>query len=189
MKRSWKSPPLGSLTSKLSAPHSFPHLSHHPMTGIVSYILFFLLLKMCIYFCERKRERQGVSRGRAERHRDGIWSRLQALRRQHDPTRSRMLNWLSHPGTLHESFLSLFLSVLPSIWVLRLNNYNNYSAFPACPLIWLGMLTAIGMVHPPSQCRNPPHCLPDRWPSSFYWGSSQTQHTLRAPLLLHWSYW
>ena len=72
---------------------------------------------MFIYFWERERQRQSVSRGRAERGGHRIRSRLQVLNcqdgaqcgaRTHEPwnhnlSRSRTLNRLSHPGTPHNT--------------------------------------------------------------------------------------
>ena len=98
-------------------------------------IFFFKIFLKFIYFWERERETDCEwGRGR-ERGRHRIWSRIQALSCQHrdwrgarthepwdhDLSRSRTLNWLSHPGapkifwyqstyTLHWRPLSLKLS-------------------------------------------------------------------------------
>ena len=89
--------------SETQSPQDFPH---------VSLVLFFFYFFKCLFF--RQREKQSASRGGAEREggRHRIQSRLQALSRQHrarrgprihkpwdhDPSQSRTLNRLSHPG-------------------------------------------------------------------------------------------
>ena len=83
------------------------------------YILFVYYYFLMIFFWET--ERQSMSGGGADRGRHRIWSRLQALSCQpraqhgawthkpwdHDLSRSRTLNRLSHPGTPRECFLRL----------------------------------------------------------------------------------
>ena len=76
----------------------------------IEFLLFLNFFNVFIYFWRREREHEwGRSR---ERGRPRIWSRLRALSYQHragcgaqthklwdpDPSRSRTLNWLSHPG-------------------------------------------------------------------------------------------
>ena len=74
----------------------------------------FFLKKIFIYFWEKERQsvRGGGTERERERGRHRNWSRLQALScqhragcrarthepRDHDLSRSQMLNWLSHPG-------------------------------------------------------------------------------------------
>ena len=87
------------------------HESHAPLMsqpGAPFYIFIFSSL-----FILRETETVWVGEGQRERGRDRIWSRLQALSRQHrarcgtqthelwdhDLSRSWMLNQLSHPGT------------------------------------------------------------------------------------------
>ena len=77
---------------------------------------------------ERERERERESERACKQGRDRIWSRLQALSCKHRPqcwaqihepwdhdlSQGRMLNQLSHPGTLATKFLEVRLV---SLWV------------------------------------------------------------------------
>ena len=98
----------------------------------VEFRLLWPFLKF-IYFWQRGRERQSMSRGGAERGRHRVWSKLQALSRQHrarcgartlrlrdhDLSRGRTLNRLSHPGA---PAMTIFKEdVVSSVWPWRLH--------------------------------------------------------------------
>ena len=79
-----------------------------------------------VYLFLRERKKQSTSRRGAERGRHRIWSRLLALSCQHrarcgarthkpwdhDPSWSRMLNWLSHPGA--PTLITILKAVSPN---------------------------------------------------------------------------
>ena len=114
---------------------------------------FFFFFFFNIYLFLRQRETEH-ERGRVrERGRHRIWNRLQALRgqhrawrgartqglRDHDPSRSRMLNRLSHPGAPNfPPFLSNWAThycVKPSQTLLPLCLYSGWLQGPECKFL------------------------------------------------------
>ena len=90
--------------------------THEKHSNLMGWFLKLYPFLMFLFNFERERERERESErmGEGQRERETrIWSRLQALSCQHraqhgaqtheprdyDLSRSRMLNWLSHPGT------------------------------------------------------------------------------------------
>ena len=131
---------------------------------------------MPIYFWEREREIQSVSRGGAERGRHRIRSRLQALScqprawrgartprpRDHDLSQSRPLNRLSHPGT-PKSILNVRLTFRPfsgSQNNLRVTSSPSTLATSCSILSLLACHYHIGyknpMRHTADFCKSPP---------------------------------
>ena len=97
--------------------------------------IFLNFLNVHLFLRERQRQRQSTSGGGAERGRHRIQSGSQALSCQHrarprawtheqwdhDLSRSRMLNRLSHPGTLYFNNVllvcPLILSMQKKVWI------------------------------------------------------------------------
>ena len=105
------------------------------------FLFLFLIFLILIYFWERAADRQtdSVSGGRGrERGRHRIWSRLQALScqhrsqrgawihrlRDHDLSRSWMLNWLSHPGSPRKFLVTILSNKYSTPLSLSSGTYN-----------------------------------------------------------------
>ena len=111
-------------------------------TTFTSLSIFFLIFFNVYLFL---RQRQGMNRGGSERGRHRNWNKLQALsdqhraqrgawthgQRDHDLSRSRPLNRLSHPGT---PSLSIFIGTL--VWQGALSVSSHILEDTFFPFLW-----------------------------------------------------
>ena len=118
--------------------HSFPVVSYSGVSSCLSFFFFFNCLNVYLFL----RERQSASRGGAERGWHWIWSRLRALSGQprawcgartqkpqdHDRSRSRTLNWWSHPGA------PMFMHILMRFLVAQIDCFEAIPSISFLPV-------------------------------------------------------